>query len=424
MFYESKPLKGEPDKNVNGYVLKGTGSVYGDYDEEYIDKILEYINSRKEDFEQKIETEYKTIKTLQSQGDNKSLEKIVNIEKNSIPGYKRVVAFIDEYLIPYYSNLENLEYFKKNVKDDNDLLKLIEYYVDDKKIDITEFDTIGFEFRTLLDTIILEKPKLVRQNDPIKNAAGAINEALFRQNVLNMDGKIQREPYFDRNLKFEHHDVKTNTGDLYEIKSVFKIKEDDTKYSKYIFYIPLDKMEELEKYKRDNPKNTVRVYWSTFEDKPSTVIKKAKGITKDEYMNNQYYIDVKDKDTIDNAYFVEAYTKPNVNQDSYQLLEYNIDKYNNDTSKFVKKEVPLDALQEFYKLKSSAKELPDFMLLSNEEKQYYLRERLNGGNPHFILLDIFYPEKNYRVILDERFKQQNKKITKKATKKKMSKKKR
>lgn len=413
-------LIGNPDKNVNGYDLTGIGEMKGE-DIDNQQKILDSIDKSINRYEKYLKSEEDRIVTLTEQNDDLSLNTIKQIEKNSIPSYKRLIAFIKDTIKPYYENLDDYEDFYKNVKE-YDIISLIEYYIYKENVDITTMDTSGFEYRTILNTVHYDTPKLVRQNDPVKNDAGTMNEALFSKFELNSSGDINPSPYLEKSKKFETHDIKTDSGDLYEVKSVFKIREDGKKYSRYAFYVPVEKIQKLEEYKQSHPNNIVRIYWQTIDDKPSTFIKNAKGILKDDYKKNLYYLNIKDKDTLDDKYIVEAYSKPGINQDSYELGEYNIDKYADDSTKFIQKVVPLDALEEFYKLPSSSKELPDFMLLTDEEKQYYLRERLNGGNPHFILRDIFHPEK-YRQILDQRFEQQNKKVTKKVTKKKMSKKK-
>jgi hypothetical protein len=434
MFYESKPLEGKPDKNVNGYDLTGIGSVYGDTninEEDYylniLDLLEKFVSLYKTDLEDEIIYKggvQKSIDSLQEEKKKNGLNDyqmkdlsdykttLSQIEHNSIPAYKRVIEFIETILIPFYENIETLdsmsiirESMDRLDEDYKKLVPIIEYYLFKNNISLTSIK--DSEYRTIINTILYKNRKTVRQNDIKKNEAGALNEAVFTDLVLNNKNEVNPEtliidptPYTNPDSKFVSSDVTTKSGDKIELKTVFKETESGDTYDKFIFYVPVKKIKELEKYKKSHPNNTVRVYWQTSESKPSSFISSVPNIKKDDYVKNQYYLDIKDENTLPDS-LITGTISGGVNQESYKLGEDKVALFGKKVpDTYIKRSVPANS-KDYIKKNLTEDEKSQYDMLTPMEKHKYLNSRFINGVFHSVSLRNIFNNITYRDVKDK-----------------------
>jgi hypothetical protein len=369
MFYESMPLEGEPDKNVNGYNLTGIGEMKNllleqeideakqkseQYRKETIDFLENRLKKYKEDLaseerlytrDSKIVDDYRLMKKatgLDEEQEEQLIKKktiVEQIQKNSIPAYKNLIGIIEDNVLSYFINIDisvnvdDVIFFESIANDDDEqkLIFIIEYYLKQNNIAIDENDTIGYNYRTAIRTIRYQTPEIVRQNVMKKNDASSINEALFKKNMLELPTneqsplKIDLVPLFVPGKIFDSTDFITENGDAYELKTVFKVEDETNKqHKRYRFFLPVKKMKELEDYKKTHPDNDVKVFWKTTEDSPSIFINNANDMLRDDYKKGTFYLDVKEKDTLPDTLKRQVSSKGQ-NQYSYILEESNID---------------------------------------------------------------------------------------------------
>lgn len=447
MFYESKPLEGKPDKYVNGYDLIGIGK----YDNMNTQQdILDFLINRSDLYKDRLDEEQN--EKLKLEQSNKIVDKqtLENIITRSIPGYEDLIKLIDDELIPYFrsSDLIGLDILLNEINNQNTnkmkLSRIVEYYLGGKNIKdlsthysdpsnntILNTDDIGMKYRTILNNIQYDVNKVIRQNDPLKNEAGAKNELKFSNMLLNNPvTTIPLEPYFETKSKYNPYDFADKDGNIFEVKSVFKTTEKGRTYDKYVFYVPKDKIEKLEDYKKNHPDNIVRIYWYTYEGKPSTFISDYKNIKRGDYLNNMYYIDIKPNNTLSQFPTVSKQSSSGVNQESYQLGEEKIDIFGDKTD-------PSRVIQpQFFKNRNTVisslpkEEQDDINLLTPEEQKEYIDDRFLDGVQHMSAIRIALKVKSEKLAKQElenrkankiisnipiTNKQQSKKVTKKTT---------
>jgi hypothetical protein len=411
MFIESKPLEGKPDKYVNGYDLTGVGK-YDNMDTQQ--DIIDFLVTRSDLYNDRLKEEKDEKLILEKSNKIKDKETLENIITRSIPGYEDLIKFIDDQLIPYFRrpNLIALDilFNEINNQDTNKmkLARIAEYYFGGKNHeDIAEWysnpenttilytDDIGMDNRTILNNIQYDTIKTIRQNDPLKNEAGAKNELKFSNVLLNNPTTtIPIEPYFETKKKYNPYDFADKDGNIFEVKSVFKTTEKGRTYDNYIFYVPKDKIEKLEEYKRAHPNNIVRIYWYTYEGKPSKFIAEYKDITRGDYLKNMYYIDIQPNNTLSQFPTVSKQSSSGVNQESYQLGEERVDF-------FADKKDPSRVIQpQFYMNRNtvldslSKKERDDVNLLTPEEQKEYIDDHFLDRVQHWSALRIALKVKN------------------------------
>ena len=440
MFIESKPLEGKPDKYVNGYDLTGVGKMKNlalekeieeGVEVEYYKDILDLLEKFVDLYKTDLEDEQKLKETMQQNIDylrkisqksglddqqqatlSKNKTTLSQIDQNSIPAYKRVIKFIDEILIPFYENMETLDsmsIIKESMdrldEDYKKLVPIIEYYLSKNNISLTSVK--DGEYRTIINTILYKNRNIVRQNDIKKNEAGALNEAVFTDLVLNNKDEVTPEtlvidptPYTNPDSKFLSSDVTTKPGDKIELKTVFKEQESGEKYDKFVFYVPVNKILKLEEYKRANPTNMVRVYWQTSESKPGSFISSVPSIKKDDYIKNQYYLDIKKSNTLPDSLITDP-NEGGVNQQSYRLGENNVDLFNKKVpDTYIKRSVPANS-KDYIKKNLTEDEKSQYDMLTPMEKHKYLNSRFINGVFHSVSLRNIFNNITYRDVKDK-----------------------
>jgi hypothetical protein len=444
MFYESKPLEGEPDKYVNGYNLTGIGEMKNLLLEQEIDEAkqkaeqyrketIDFLNKRLEKYKTDLDSEetlftryskivddYKLMKKASGLDDEQQEQLFIKetivgqIQKNSVPAYKNLIGIIEDNMLPYFINIDisvnvnDVIFFESIDNDDDDqrLVSIIEYYTKQNNISIDKNDTVGYNYRTAIRTIRYQTPEIVRQNVMKKNDASSINESLFKKNMLELPTtepsplKIDLVPLFVPGKIFDSSDFITENGDAYELKTVFKSEDENNKqHKKYRFFLPVKKMKELEDYKKTHPNNDVKIFWKTTEDSPSIFMNNANNMSRDDYKKGMFYLDVKAKDTLPDTLKRQVSSKGQ-NQYSYILEEANIDLFKtNEPDTYIKPN--FTAYKKDYIKMLKPDEKSDYDMLTPMEKHKYLNSRFINDVFHSVALRNIFNNITYRDVKDK-----------------------